>query len=89
MTNWVTERRTSPRTTEQGLDAISHMFKPIAMVVRSNQNGMSTQLRRAINVTTTTWSCVEHNNSRQHRCENFMNGPVSGLQNVGPTVKER
>jgi hypothetical protein len=65
------------------------MFKTIAMVVRSNQNGMSTQLRRAINVTTPTWSCVEHNNSRQHRCENFMNGPVSGLKNVGPTVKER
>jgi hypothetical protein len=58
------------------------------MVVRSNQNGVRT-LRRAMNVTTTTLSCVERTNSRQHRCDNFMNVPASGLQHVGRTFKER
>jgi hypothetical protein len=72
-----------------GLDAITHMLKTIAMVVRSNQNGVRTHLRRAMNVTKTTLSCVVRNNSRQHRCENFMNVPASGLQNVERTFKER
>jgi hypothetical protein len=59
--------KVDPRTTNtigntgRGLDAISHMLKTIAMVVRSNQNGVRMQLRRAMNVTTTTLSCVERN----------------------------
>jgi hypothetical protein len=73
----------------RGLTAISHMFKTIAMAVRSNQNLVGTQLRRARNVTITTLSCVERNNSRPHRCEDFMNVPASGLQSVGRTFNER
>jgi hypothetical protein len=34
-------------------------------------------------------SCVERENSRQHRCENFMNVPALGLQKVGRKFKER